>query len=149
VVFQAQGYSINEQADLFLSGLIRTGNASLSPGFFVLGSQLRFCDHVPKSFSTDSCQVVWDGADGGTGNGTSISAPGNSTAQAPTGELGARSRNDKRALPQPHNDTHTAKAHRTPLNGQIGVTLKGFELNGEDVTLDESCLVVLNWPVQT
>lgn len=146
MVFQAQGYSINEQADLFLSGLIRTGNASLSPGFFVLGSQLRFCDHVPKSFSTDSCQVVWDGAVGGTGNATSVSRPGNSTAQAPTGDLGARSPNDKSVLPQ---QVDIPKFHSTPLNGQIGVTLEGFGLNGEDVTLDESCLVVLNWPVQT
>jgi hypothetical protein len=118
VVFQAQGYIINEQADLFLSGLIRAGNASISPGFFVLGSQLRFCDHVPKSFSTESCQVVWDGAVGGTGNNTFASGSGNSSvpiAQSPTEDL----------------------------------RVKGFENNGQDVTLDRTCLVVLNWPVQT
>ncbi|KAI0004096.1 hypothetical protein BJV74DRAFT_423884 [Russula compacta] len=72
VIFQAEAFSINTQATDFLSGLVHAGNASL-PGFFVLGSQLRFCDHVPKSLSTESCQVVWDGVISGTGNATTTS----------------------------------------------------------------------------
>ena len=61
VVFQAEAFSINARAADSLSRLVHTGNASL-PGFFVLGSQLRFCDHVPSSLSAESCRVVWNGS---------------------------------------------------------------------------------------
>jgi hypothetical protein len=179
VVFQAQAFSINLQADNFLAGLVRTGNASLPPGFFVLGSQLRFCDHVPTSFSTESCQVVWDG--GGTGNATSSSggsgnssvsssARMNTTSPSPTSvahitptatmhaeifvahsiaeDLDALSLFDKRRS-LPHPQVEIVEIDRTSSGGRTAVRLEGFENNGEDVILDNKCLVALNWPVQT
>ena len=60
LVFQAQAYSINNQAADFLAGLVYAGNASLA-GFVVLGSKLQFCDHVPSALSTKSCVPVWNG----------------------------------------------------------------------------------------
>ncbi|KAH9968726.1 hypothetical protein BC827DRAFT_276462 [Russula dissimulans] len=173
VILQAQAFSINKEAANFLSRLIHTGNASL-PGFFVLGSQLHFCDHVPKAVSTESCEVVWNGTISGTGNmesalSTPVQQPGasasssspssssvttssssrtttvhnaqpttNSTKTSP-----ARSSDDRRYLSAPQIDV--AAIIPTPSNG---VTLQGFEVNGQNATLDKRCLVALNWPVQ-
>ncbi|KAI0274892.1 hypothetical protein BC834DRAFT_978153 [Gloeopeniophorella convolvens] len=72
VVFQVQAFTINKQAADFLTGIIDTGDA-LPRGFFVLGSQLRFCDHVPNSFSVSSCQLVWNGTIANSTNDASTS----------------------------------------------------------------------------
>jgi hypothetical protein len=167
VVFQAQAFSINVQADHFLSGLISTGNISLPTGFFVLDSKLHFCDHVPNNFSTASCQIVWDGEIGGTGNSTksvasltpmtTISlAPTTTVVRTPTTTTtlvatptanALQSHHDKRFLPQPQ--PNVGGFNRTSSNGQTGVTLTGLEINGKNITLDNKCLVNLMWPVQT
>ena len=178
VVFQAQAFSINAQADHFLSGLISTGNLSLPTGFFVLDSkQLHFCDHVPRTYSTKTCQVVWDGEIVGTGNTTSTSQPdqeGGVTSPTPTTTISSvptttivltptptttlaaralvqdvdtRTHRDKRFLPHPQ--LKVGGYHRTSSSGQASVRLTGLEINGEDITLDSNCLVNLEWPVQT
>ena len=168
MVFQAQAYSINEQADVFLSGLIHRGNASLSPGFFVLDSQLRFCDHVPKTLSTDSCQVVWNGTVADAKNKKSASKAGKSSITSPdrTTTTSPLPTTVDQSTPTPvalvetliaHLPTEDPAApqvdivgyHRTSLNGRAGVALKNVEVNGKDLTLSHNCLVALNWPVQT
>jgi hypothetical protein len=63
-----------------------------------------------------------------------------------TEDLDALPHHDKRFLPQPQVDID--EFHRTSSNGRIAVSLKGFRHDGEDVTLDNKCLVALNWPVQ-
>ncbi|KAH8997468.1 hypothetical protein EDB92DRAFT_2061794 [Lactarius akahatsu] len=175
VVFQVQAFSVNKQAADFLSGLIHTGDAALS-GFFVLGSQLHFCDHVPNSLSTDSCRVVWNGTIGGTGDsrsdGLKLGSGNNATLTftssiTPTSSLipsststRAHSSSTPRSTSEPH--LFTSKRAFAPkpqidianfsaiaLNGQTGVTLQGFGFGGKNVTLDNKCLVALNWPVQT
>ena len=141
VVFQAQALSINVHADHFLSGLIRTGNLSNPAGFFVLDSKLHFCDRVPKTFSTESCQVVWDGEIGGNQSTESV------TSLTPTTTLDVTPTADafvKHVGPQPHRDNRSQL--NTSLDGQTDV---GFKINGEDITLDDKCLVALKWPVQT
>jgi len=173
VVFRAQAFSINVQADNFLSGLIRTGNISLPTGFFVLNSELHFCNHVPRNFSTKSCQVVWGGKIGRTDNSTTsvtsltqtttislvpettvVRSPTTTTtltatptADALVRDLGTQSHHDKRLLPRPQ--LNVGGYHRTSSNGQTGVMLKGLETNGKNITLDSKCLVNLMWPVQT
>jgi hypothetical protein len=173
VVFQAQAFSINLQADHFLSGLISTGNLTLPTGFFVLDAKLHFCDHVPTNFSTDSCQIVWDGEIGGTGNNTNpvtsltptttislvptttvVRTPTTTTTltETPTAhalvrDVGTQSHHDKRSLHQPQLDV--GGFHRTSSDGQTGVRLTGLEINGKDITLGSECLVSLMWPVQT
>jgi hypothetical protein len=171
VVFQAQGYSINEQADVFLSGLIHKGNATLSPGFFVLDSELRFCDHVPKNFSTESCQIVWNGTVTDPKNTKTAAKSGNSstshvtsldrtttTSPSPTTAvhssptaatlievLNAHPPSEDLAVPQ----ANMVEYRRTPLNGRANQGLKNVKLDGKDLTLSHNCLVALNWPVQT
>jgi len=163
VVFQVEAFSINAKAANFLSGLISAGNASLPTGFFVLDSKLHFCDHVPKSFSTKSCIIIWDGESGGTGNTTSAVDSGNGginfvTSSAPTAataptvrafieDIDTRSHQDKRFLPKPQ--LNVGEVHRTTTADRIGVNLESLELNGKDIKLDNECLVVLNSPVQT
>jgi hypothetical protein len=162
VVFQAQAFSINVQADHFLSGLISKGNISLPTGFFVLDSELHFCDHVPNNFSTESCKIVWDGEIGGTGKRTksvtsltptttvvrtTTTLTATPTARALVGVVGTQSHHDKRFLPQPQ--LNISGYHRTSSKGQIGVKLTGLEINGKNITLDNKCLVNLMWPVQT
>ncbi|KAI9511762.1 hypothetical protein F5148DRAFT_1274103 [Russula earlei] len=172
MVFQAQAFYINKAAADFLTGLIYAGNAFL-PGFFVLDSQLHFCDHVPKTLSTQSCHIVWNGTIVSTGNSSSaLSAPlspssllsefFNTTspsarivvhstettpisAQIPTADS---SSNDKRIfLRDDHIDTTVALP--VQLNNKTGVVLPGFGTNGTNTTLDHRCLVALHWPVQT
>jgi len=170
VVFQAQGYSINEQADVFLSGLIHKGNATLSPGFFVLDSQLRFCDHVPKNFSTDSCQIVWNGTiadakvtkaasksrNSSISHVTSIDrkitaspSPTPAVQSSPTISLievpNAHPPSEDLAVPQ----ANMVEYRRTPLNSRAVGSLKDVQLDGKNLTLSHNCLVALNWPVQT
>ncbi|KAI9462320.1 hypothetical protein BJY52DRAFT_1203155 [Lactarius psammicola] len=173
VVFQVQAFSVNNQAADFLSGLIHTGNATFS-GFFVLGSQLRFCDHVPNSFSTESCRLVWNGTIGGTGNGTTdelkLASSKNGTfkfnssitptssfiplsthtpsSSAPPSASETGQHTGKRAFaPKAH--IEVANSSAISLNGKTGVKLQGFGYSGQNVTLDNKCLVALNWPVQT
>jgi len=68
IIFQVQAFAINAQAADFLFKLIVQGDA-FDPGFSVMSpNDLRFCDSVPASFSTASCQVVWRA--GATGNGS-------------------------------------------------------------------------------
>jgi len=85
VVFQIQAFSINDQAAIFLYSVLRQGNATEPDGFTVLGkSDLRVCDHVPSSFSTSSCKVLWNGTalnDNVMSSSSSIS-PGFQTALA-------------------------------------------------------------------
>ena len=61
VILQARAFTINLAADDFLVSITAQGNASASDGFFVLKNDLLFCDHVPNTLSTSSCQVVWEG----------------------------------------------------------------------------------------
>jgi hypothetical protein len=173
VVFQAQSFSINVQADHFLSGLIKTGNLSLPSGFFVLDSELHFCDHVPNNFSTKSCKIVWGGEIGGTGNrtksvhsltptttislaptttvertpNTTTTLTATPTARALVRDVGTQSHHDKRFLPQPQ--LNISGYHRTSSKGKTGVKLTGLEVSGKNITLDSKCLVNLMWPVQT
>jgi hypothetical protein len=180
VVFQAQAFSINVQADNFLSGLIRTGNLSLPTGFFVLDStKLHFCDHVPNTFSTESCQVVWDGEIGGTGNVTSDSLSGTESVNSPTPSTSSSLAPKPTVVRTPtitsltvtptahalvHNvstQSHHDKrllpqpqinvngTHLTSSNGQTGVRSVSLEVGGQDINLSSSCLVNLKWPVQT
>lgn len=155
VVFQVQAFSVNRQAADFLTGLIDTGNATLS-GFFVLGPQLRFCDHVPDSFSTESCQLVWNGTISKGGNSTS-------TFTSPTSSQIPESTHTPSSSPLPSETVRlpgkrgffpklavaTTFSPIASSHGQIGVKLQGFGNDGKNVTLDNRCLVALNWPVQT
>ena len=156
VVFRAQAFSINVQADNFLSGLISTGNISLPTGFFVLDSELHFCDHLPSNSSTKSCQIVWGGEIGDTDNSTTSVTPltltttvsvtsltATPTAQALVRDVGTQSHHDKRFLPR------VDGYRRTSSHGQTGVKLTSLEIDGKDITLDSKCLVNLMWPVQT
>lgn len=156
VVFRAQAFSINVQADNFLSGLISTGNISLPTGFFVLDSELHFCDHLPSNSSTKSCQIVWGGEIGDTDNSTTSVTPltltttvsvtsltATPTAQALVRDVGTQPHHDKRVLPR------VDGYRRTSSHGQTGVKLTGLEIDGKDITLDSKCLVNLMWPVQT
>jgi hypothetical protein len=52
----------------------------------------------------------------------------------------------KRFLPKPHVDLVDYQPVTT--NGSVGLSLQGFGPTG-NVTLDNKCLVALNWPVQT
>ena len=178
VVFQAQAFSINAQADTFLSGLINTGNLSLPRGFFVLDStKLHFCDHVPKTINTESCQIVWGGKIGSKRN-TTASPSGNRSTESVTSpttaipftltttvlptitkpaviptvralvqNVSTQSHYDKRFLPRPQISVNGTQ--RTSSNGQTGVRLASLEIGGEDITLDNKCLVNLKWSVQT
>ncbi|KAH9065911.1 hypothetical protein EDB87DRAFT_1554553, partial [Lactarius vividus] len=180
VVFQVQAFSVNKQAADFLSGLIYTGDAALS-GFFVLGSQLHFCDHVPNSLSTESCRIVWNGTIGGIGDGrsnelklgsgnnvtltftSSITPSITPTSSSPipsSTSTHAHSSSTPHSTSEPHPFTgkrafapnpqiDVANFSAIALNGQTGVTLQGFGFGGKNVTLDNKCLVALNWPVQT
>lgn len=59
VVLQAQAFTSNAEAANFLWKLVTQGNA-FDPGFAVMGpNDLRFCEEIPSSFSTKTCQVVW------------------------------------------------------------------------------------------
>jgi len=167
LVFQAQAFSVNAQAGNFLSDLISTGNLSLPTGFFVLDSKLHFCDHVPTSFSARSCEIIWDGENGGTGNATFAFDSGNRStnsvaSSAPTTTIhlspsaptvhalvnNVNTRHqDKRFLPKPQVDVD--EYHRTSVNGRTVVNLENLEINGKVVNLETECLVALNWPVQT
>jgi hypothetical protein len=160
VVFQVQAFSVNKRAADFLSGLIHTGNATFS-GFFVLGSQLRFCDHVPTSFSTESCQVVWNGGIGGTGSDEFKLASGNNSAVTFPSSITPTSSLIPSSTPTPSSSTppsaepdqFTRKRSKAQvaiaLNGQTGVEIQDFGSDGKNVTLDNRCLVALNWPVQS
>jgi hypothetical protein len=155
VVFQAQAFSINAQADNFLSGLIRTGNLSLPPGFFVLDSKLRFCDHVPNSLSTKSCQIVWDGEIDGTRNTTSASGSGSRTNSTNTDTSFTPIATIPR-LPSTTvvhttltlDSTPTATAHAL-TDSHPNKRSQSIEIHGKNITLNNRCLVVLKWPVQT
>lgn len=70
MIFQVQSFQINLQAANFLASIIEQGNAIDPNAFYVFGNDLRLCDNVPTSFSTSSCQVIWDGM---VGNNTMIS----------------------------------------------------------------------------
>lgn len=60
VILQVQAFTSNAQAADFLWKLVLQGNAR-DPGFAVMGpNDLRFCDQIPSSFSTESCQVIWN-----------------------------------------------------------------------------------------
>jgi len=163
VVFQFQAFSVNIQAADFLSGLIDTGNATFS-GFFVLDSQLHFCNHAPASFSTKSCQIVWNGTIVGASDGRSDAGSGSNSSLTP---LSARpSSHIPPSTRTPSSSTHSSRLARftgkraffakvdvasfspITLNGQTGVNLQGFGNDGQNVTLDHQCLVALNWPVQ-
>jgi len=110
VILQAHAFSMNKQAANFLSTLIHTGNASL-PGFFVLGSKLHFCDHVPKAISTDSCKVVWNGTIVGTGNMEStVSTP----IQQPEASTSSYSQSSTAVTPS--SPSHTPVIHKTTTN---------------------------------
>jgi hypothetical protein len=69
VVFQAQAFYINAEAADFLASITEQGNAIDPNSFYVFGDDLRLCHGVPKSFSTSSCQVIWDGM---VGNNTML-----------------------------------------------------------------------------
>lgn len=169
VVFQVQAFSVNKQAADFLTGLIDTGNATFS-GFFVLGSQLRFCDHIPDSFSTESCQLVWNGIISGASNSSSDElAHGSSSnsSSTSTSRITPTSSHIPQSTLTPLSSTPLPETNRFPgkreffpkldiatfspvaLHGQTGVNLHGFGNDGKNVTLDNRCLVALNWPVQT
>ncbi|KIM85451.1 hypothetical protein PILCRDRAFT_817474, partial [Piloderma croceum F 1598] len=79
VIFQIQAFSINDQAGSFLYSVVIQGNATDPNGFPVLGeNDLRMCDHVPSSFSTSSCRVVWNGTaldDNVVSSSSSVSPP--------------------------------------------------------------------------
>jgi len=76
VILQVQAYTINLAADDFLVSITDQGNASASNGFFVLQNDLLFCDQVPNTLSTSSCQVIWGG---GSISGNSISSSVNTS----------------------------------------------------------------------
>jgi hypothetical protein len=146
VLFQAHAFTINKQAADFLTGLIDSGNASL-PGFFVLGSQLSYCDHVPKSLNTKSCMVIWNGTSPGTGIRSTRSNTTSRTAttlsvQATSTPLPATYVVEKRAVGS------SPEFQPIVSDGQISVRLQGLPSIG-NVTLDNNCLLALNWPVQT
>ncbi|EGO28413.1 hypothetical protein SERLADRAFT_413323 [Serpula lacrymans var. lacrymans S7.9] len=62
VVFQVQAFTINLNAANLLASITQQGNLSDIQGFTVLTSDdLVFCDHVPSTVSTSSCNVIWDG----------------------------------------------------------------------------------------
>lgn len=142
VVFQAQALSINIKADHSLSGLIRKGNLSYPPGFFVLDSKLHFCDHVPRNFSTESCLVVWDGEISDNKSTESVTSP-TPTATPTANVTPTADAFIKHVDPQlPHDNRSQLNVggyRRTPSDGQPG----------EDITVDDNCLVALKWPVQT
>ncbi|KAG8220055.1 hypothetical protein J3R82DRAFT_1072 [Butyriboletus roseoflavus] len=69
LIFQVQAFQINVQATDFLASIIEQGDAINPDAFYVLGNDLRLCDTVPTSFSTSSCQVIWDGM---VGNNTLV-----------------------------------------------------------------------------
>lgn len=152
VIFQAHAFRINKQAGDFLTGLIDAGNASL-PGFFVLGPQLSYCDHVPKALSTESCLVIWNGTSPGTGirrsnttssTSTTLSVQATSTPPSHTTVTDeADYVVEKRAVGSSPEFLPIASS-----DGQISVRLQGLPSIG-NVTLDNDCLRALNWPVQT
>lgn len=84
IVFQAQALSTNTQAVDSLTRLISTGRNDTLQGFFVLDSQLHFCDHAPMSLSTKSCRVVWNGKIGGAHKDKYVSHQGNNITLGPT-----------------------------------------------------------------
>ncbi|KAI0067923.1 hypothetical protein BV25DRAFT_1876789 [Artomyces pyxidatus] len=220
VVFQVQAFSINLQAANFLYGLVEEGHAT-AHGFFVLKKKLHYCEQVPSTLSTNSCQIVWNGtvtnATTGTLNTAAYIGSGNSSSSAsptssvPTSSVGSSSVASLPASVSAHptsvapasitahtsaatptsvsatvtktvvkvivapsqtadagagdNDEHNHKKRTLfggpkpegnltdvrafTLNGQIGVTLNGFGYNNATVSLDNKCLVALNWPVQS
>lgn len=62
------------------------------------------------------------------------------SSSTPSSELGKRSFFPK---------IDVAKFSPIALAGQTGVELEDFGSDGNNVTLDNECLVALNWPVQT
>lgn len=80
VIIQVQAYSTNAQAASFLSNLIHQGNA-FTPGFAVIGEDLRWCSDIPSSLSAESCQVIWrssarDEDDSDSDDGESVDSTG-------------------------------------------------------------------------
>lgn len=146
VVFQAQAFSINVKADHFLSGLINTGNLSIPAGFFVLDSKLHFCDHVPKNFSTKSCQIVWDGEIGGKGNSTKSAASTTTISLAPVTTV-LRTPTTTTTLTVTPTADALVREGGNHLHHVKGST--SLEFNGKNTTLNGRCLVNLMWPVQT
>jgi hypothetical protein len=167
LVFQAHAFTINKQAADLLYGLVYIGNASL-PGFFVFssGSQLHFCDHVPKSLSTESCTLVWNGRNGtnSTSTGASLFSvfendipsaivergvhtttnfPNSPAFDGSTVTLDLNSFKAKRFLRQPR--VNLADYSPVQRNGSLVVSLGSTR----NVTLERNCLLALNWPVQT
>ena len=150
VVFQAHAFTINRQAADLLTGLIDSGNASL-PGFFVLGSQLSYCDHVPKTLSTESCVVIWNGTSPETEE-RRFAFPGSNTTSSIATTLSIQPTSPPRS---PNTVTDERRAVNSspefqpvPSDGRISVRLQGLPSIG-NVTLDNDCLRALNWPVQT
>ncbi|KAF7978901.1 hypothetical protein HWV62_44415 [Athelia sp. TMB] len=89
VAFQIQAFSINRQAASFLYSILLQGDATDPNGFFVLSpSGLRMCDHVPSTFSTDTCEVIWNGTNLGSsyalGSAPNLSWANTPNSQAPS-----------------------------------------------------------------
>ncbi|KAH9947951.1 hypothetical protein B0H21DRAFT_851085, partial [Amylocystis lapponica] len=60
VVFQIQAFAINASAAKFLSNIVADGGAT-AQGFMVYDQDLRMCNTVPSTISTESCTIVWNG----------------------------------------------------------------------------------------
>ncbi|KIK99777.1 hypothetical protein PAXRUDRAFT_822394 [Paxillus rubicundulus Ve08.2h10] len=142
VIFQVQAFRINVQAAHLLASIAQQGDAIDSDAFYVFESDLRLCDNVPASFSTASCQVIWDGM---LGNNTLT--PTSSRANATALSLDAIE-----AVP-PSSST-TFKRHpfgdieAVEVSNTVQVVVSGLGQNNESVVLNGRCLWALGWPIQ-
>lgn len=142
VIFQVQAFRINVQAAHLLASITEQGHTIDSGAFYVFGSDLRLCDNVPASFSTASCQVIWDGM---VGNNTLTPTSSLTNATALSLDM-------MEAVP-PSNST-TFKRNLlgdiqvVEVNGTVQVVADGLGWNNESAVLSKRCLWALGWPVQ-
>ncbi|KAF9243845.1 hypothetical protein BU15DRAFT_71961 [Melanogaster broomeanus] len=148
IVFQVQAFKINVQAANFLASITEQGQTVDPDAFYVLGNDLRLCDRVPTSFSTSSCQVIWDGL---VGNNTLVPTShvdyvANTTASRPDTlkyVANSTSTNPPSPISTPAHNIQTVE-----VNGMVQVVVNGLGWNNETAVLNRQCLWALGWPVQ-
>ncbi|KAF9229606.1 hypothetical protein BS17DRAFT_743880 [Gyrodon lividus] len=168
VVFQVQAFRINVQAADFLASITKQGHTIDSDAFYVFGNDLRLCDNVPASFSTGSCQVIWDGM---VGDNTLAHMPSVANATALSLDMmeddqpsSSTKPPNPSSTPTPHNSTDhdfrvfdestlfmrnsLGNIQAIEVNGTVQVVVNGLGWNNESAVLNRQCLWALGWPVQ-
>jgi len=136
VIFQAQAFHINAEAADFLASITEQGNAIDPDAFYVFANDLRLCHGMPKTFSTSSCQVIWDGR---VGNNEMVP-----TSVVPALRMNLTTDPSSVIVER---STSTQSVATLDIHDEARVIVNGFQGN-ESAILDTECLSALGWPVQ-